>query len=168
VAAPMPRCGSVWLDAVCLVPNRTNCWMVALIRLGSTRCSSCHRAGSTLGASSAKPSPAGAAYAGEADEAIGAATAAAAVTAVAEMNARRLGPEARNVWVFSEKWLFSILRTKNCYPSLSRARRRLRVPSEPARPHRSRSKQPHVIMAHDVVGAGLALPANATGRVAAI
>ncbi len=35
VAAPMPRTGSVWLDAVCLVPNWTRRRMVALMRSGS-------------------------------------------------------------------------------------------------------------------------------------
>ena len=35
VAAPMPRTGSVWLDAVCLVPNWVSRWIVAWIRSGS-------------------------------------------------------------------------------------------------------------------------------------
>lgn len=36
VAAPMPRTGSVWLDAVCLVPNWVSRSTVAWIRAGST------------------------------------------------------------------------------------------------------------------------------------
>src|SRR5215472_5980323 len=46
VAAPMPRFGSVWLDAVCLVPNETSVWMVALMRLGSICCNRASKAGS--------------------------------------------------------------------------------------------------------------------------
>ena len=36
VAAPMPRTGSVWLDAVCRVPKLTSFSIVAWIRSGST------------------------------------------------------------------------------------------------------------------------------------
>src|SRR5215469_3811846 len=36
VAAPIPRTGSVWLEAVCLVPNETSFSTVASMRLGST------------------------------------------------------------------------------------------------------------------------------------
>ena len=36
VAAPMPRTGSVWLDAVCRVPNWVSRSTVAWIRSGST------------------------------------------------------------------------------------------------------------------------------------
>ena len=46
VAAPMPRFGSVWLDAVCLVPNETSCSMVAWMRFGSIWLSRASRPGS--------------------------------------------------------------------------------------------------------------------------
>src|SRR5262245_51728479 len=101
VAAPMPRTGSVWLDATCLVPNWVNRRMVAPIRLGSTCRISRRSAGPKLVSSRALPSPAGPAYAGEADKAIGAATAAVAVAAEAVMNARRLGPAAPEMFVSS-------------------------------------------------------------------
>src|SRR5215472_2289080 len=89
VAAPMPRTGSVWLDAVCLVPNETSFSMVAWIWLGSIWLIRVRRAGSKFPVLWAAPRPAGAARAGPACTTMGAAT---AVTAEAERNARRLGP----------------------------------------------------------------------------
>src|SRR5690349_19184535 len=65
VAAPMPRTGSVWLDAVCLVPNETSFWMVAWIRLGSICANSARRLGSKFPVFPvAEVRPAGAARAG--------------------------------------------------------------------------------------------------------
>ncbi len=46
VAAPIPRTGSVWLDAVCLVPNETSVSIVAWIRFGSICLISARRSGS--------------------------------------------------------------------------------------------------------------------------
>ncbi len=46
VAAPMPRFGSVWLDAVCRVPKLTSFRIVALIRSGSMSRSIARRPGS--------------------------------------------------------------------------------------------------------------------------
>src|SRR5215472_2905947 len=90
VAAPMPRAGSVWLDAVCLVPNETSVWMVALMRLGSICLNRASRAGS--GARRwGRPDevPPDAALAAVACETMGTA---AAATAEADRNRRRLGP----------------------------------------------------------------------------
>jgi hypothetical protein len=86
----MPRTGSVWLDAVCLVPNETSFSMVAWIRLGSICLIRARRAGSKFPVFVAEPTLAEAALAGAITETRGAA--ATAVTAEAEMNARRLGP----------------------------------------------------------------------------
>ena len=85
----MPRAGSVWLDAVCLVPNETSVWMVAWMRLGSIWLIRARRAGSNFPVFMAGPTLAEAALAGAITETRGAA---AAVTAEAERNARRLGP----------------------------------------------------------------------------
>src|SRR5579863_10097670 len=93
----MPRTGSVWLDAVCLVPNWVSRRMVASIRLGSICLINARRAGSKCPVFRAEPMLAGAARAGPACEARGTAT---AVTAEAERNARRLGrfePDASGV-----------------------------------------------------------------------
>jgi hypothetical protein len=81
VAAPMPRTGSVWLDAVCLVPNWVSRRMVVWIRLGSIWLIRARRAGSKFPVLWAEPRPAGAARAGLAYATRGAAT---AVTAEAE------------------------------------------------------------------------------------
>ena len=89
VAAPMPRFGSVWLDSVFLVPNETSFSMVAWIRWGSIWLISARRAGSKSPVSLAEPTLAEAALAGATTETRGTA---AAVTAEAERNARRLGP----------------------------------------------------------------------------
>src|SRR5215831_16271058 len=89
VAAPMPRAGSVWLDAVCLVPNETSFSIVAWIRPGSICANSARRAGSKFPVLLAGPALAEAALAGAITETRGAAAAAAAE---AERNARRLGP----------------------------------------------------------------------------
>src|ERR1700750_51389 len=84
VAAPMPRTGSVWLDAVCLVPNWVSCWMVAWIRRGSICLLRARRDGQEFPAFLAGPRPPGAEGAGPACETMGTAT---AVTAEAERNA---------------------------------------------------------------------------------
>ena len=84
VAAPIPRTGSVWLDAVCRVPNWTSRCMVASIRPGSTWRSRARRSSSGccfvspgLAAAMAVPLMKGTA---------------AAVTAEADRNARRVVP----------------------------------------------------------------------------
>src|SRR5215472_10896485 len=84
VAAPMPRTGSVWLDAVCRVPNCVSRSIVAWIRSGSTWRSSARRAGSGSCRASA-----GLALARVVLVRMGAAT---AVTAEADRNARRVVP----------------------------------------------------------------------------
>jgi len=89
VAAPMPRTESVWLDAVCLVPNWVSRSIVAWMRLGSIRLIRARRSGSKLPVFVAGPTLAEAALAGAITETRGAA---AAVTADAARNARRLGP----------------------------------------------------------------------------
>ena len=89
VAAPMPRTGSVWLDAVCLVPNWVSRRMVAWIRSGSICLIRARKAGSNFPVFWAGRGPAGAALAGAACATMGTAT---AVTAAAERNVRRLGP----------------------------------------------------------------------------
>src|SRR5206468_5342538 len=93
VAAPMPRTGSVWLDAVCRVPNETSFRIVALIRSGSISRSIARRAGSgawrlSAGAVSARAVPLRR----------GAAT---AVTAEADRNARRVEPLRLRTSLFS-------------------------------------------------------------------
>jgi hypothetical protein len=84
VAAPMPRTGSVWLDAVCRVPNPTSFRIVALIRSGSISRSIARSPGSgawrlSAGSVSARAVPLRK----------GAAT---AVTAEADRNTRRVEP----------------------------------------------------------------------------
>jgi hypothetical protein len=50
IAAPMPRFGSVWLEAVCRVPNAARVVMFVLIRAGSICLSISRRSGSMLAA----------------------------------------------------------------------------------------------------------------------
>src|SRR6201996_5478513 len=86
VAAPIPRTGSVWLDAVCWVPTGPSRRIVALIRSGSiwrsslrssgSGCCFCPPAGRSVAATAVPPSR-------------GTVT---AVTAEAERNARRVAP----------------------------------------------------------------------------
>src|SRR5712691_6419941 len=86
VAAPMPRAGSVWLDAVCLVPNWTSRRIVALIRAGSTSRSRARSPGSGTCPMASSPVLASADPASAVPVIRGAAT---AVTAEADRNARR-------------------------------------------------------------------------------
>src|SRR6202042_2927289 len=98
VAAPMPRTGSVWLEAVCLVPNWVNRKMVAWIRRGSTSRSMARRSLSGCRRGSAEPAPAVAASAGTERARMGAAT---AVTAEADRNVRRVGRRVPGTALFS-------------------------------------------------------------------
>src|SRR5690348_9636825 len=93
VAAPMPRFGSSWLDAVCRVPKLTSFRIVALIRSGSISRSIARRAGSgawrlSAGSVSARAVPLSR----------GTAT---AVAAEAERNARRVAPPRPRTSLFS-------------------------------------------------------------------
>src|SRR5215475_9054312 len=98
VAAPIPRTGSVWLDSVCLVPNCVRRRMVAWIRRGSTSRSMARRSGSNPREVTAKPASAVAALAGVVRVSMGAA---AAVTAEADRNARRVEPLGPKTCLFS-------------------------------------------------------------------
>ena len=84
----MPRFGSVWLDAVCLVPNPASVVMIAWIRAGSISLSTFRRSGSNPWPRWRRPQPVAAALAAVAWATRGAAT---AVAAEAARNARRLG-----------------------------------------------------------------------------
>src|ERR1700748_3309485 len=102
VAAPMPRFGSVWLDAVCRVPNETSFSTVALIRSGSTSRSIARRPGSgawrlSAGSVSARAVPLSR----------GAAT---AVTAEADRNARRVEPARPGTSLFSIPQIMAVTR----------------------------------------------------------
>src|SRR5437016_12613699 len=95
----MPRFGSVWLEAVCLVPNWTSCWMVAWMRLGSIWRSTDNRPGSGPGRwGRCEPVPSVAAPAEVECETSGTA---AAATAEADRNRRRLGPFEPETSLFS-------------------------------------------------------------------
>src|SRR5690348_3815359 len=102
VAAPMPRFGSVWLDAVCRVPKLTSFRIVALIRAGSMSRSIARRAGSgawrlSAGSVSARAVPLSR----------GTAT---AVAAEAERNARRVAPPRPRTSLFSMPNIINALR----------------------------------------------------------
>src|SRR5215831_4856362 len=90
----MPRAGSVWLDAVCRVPKETSFWMVAWMRAGSIWWIRCRKSGSgfwlrlavVVAAARALP--------------VRRKGTAAAVTADADRNARRVEPEPpADCWV---------------------------------------------------------------------
>jgi hypothetical protein len=98
VAAPMPRTGSVWLDSVCLVPNCVSRRMMAWIRPGSTSRTMARRSGSDPCPVTANPVSAAAALAGVVRVSMGAA---AAVTAEADRNARRVEPLGPKTCLFS-------------------------------------------------------------------
>src|SRR5712691_319084 len=107
MAAPMPRFGSVWLDAVCLVPNAARVVMIVLIRLGSISASAARSSFlSWMWCGSEEPLCMDAALAEAAPETIGVA-AARAVTADADRITRLLGP------LRPETSLFSMLRIKD-------------------------------------------------------
>src|SRR5579863_10040568 len=84
VAAPIPRTGSVWLDAVCRVPNWTSRKIVAWMRAGSTCASRANNPSSGGCGKSAGPEAARAA-----PESRGTAT---ALAAEADRNFRRVAP----------------------------------------------------------------------------
>jgi hypothetical protein len=105
VAAPMPRTGSVWLDAVCRVPNWVSRSTVALIRPGSTSRNSARSSSSGSCRVSAGLVPACAVPVRR-----GAAT---AVTAEADRNARRVEP------LPPRTLLFSILRINDVFSQMS-------------------------------------------------
>ena len=99
VAAPMPRTGSVWLDAVCLVPNWVSRRMVAWIRSGSICSDQSPQSRVEFPVFWARPTGIGRCGAGRR----GAASmgAAAAVTAEADRNARRVEPLGPKTCLFS-------------------------------------------------------------------
>src|SRR5215471_8482764 len=84
----MPRAGSVWLEAVCLVPNVVSFSIVAWMRLGSICPISARRAGSKFPVLRAELGVTVAALADPARTTMGAVI---AVAAEADRNARRLG-----------------------------------------------------------------------------
>src|SRR5215468_8685784 len=84
----MPRFGSVWLEAVCLVPNETSVSIVDWMRLGSICPIRARRSGSKFPVLSAELGVTVAALADPARMTMGAVI---AVAAEADRNARRLG-----------------------------------------------------------------------------
>src|SRR5215469_15139275 len=94
----MPRFGSVWLEAVCLVPNVTSFSIVAWMRFGSICLISARRFGSKMPVWVAGPGVTVAALADPARMTMGAAI---AVAAEADRNARRLGPFEPGTSLFS-------------------------------------------------------------------
>src|SRR5712691_3459127 len=105
MAAPMPRFGSVWLDAVCLVPNAARVVMIVLIRLGSIWASAARSSFlSWMWCGSEEPLCMDAALAEAAPATTGAAV---AVAADADRNTRLLGP------LRPETSLFSMVRIKD-------------------------------------------------------
>src|SRR5215475_1191075 len=100
----MPRLGSVWLEAVCLVPNPASFVMMAWIRCGSIWAIAARSSFlSWMWCGSEEPLWVVAASAEAAPETIGAA---AAVAADADRNTRLLGP------LRPETSLFSMVRIK--------------------------------------------------------
>ena len=93
VAAPMPRFGSVWLEAVCRVPNETSFVIVAWIRSGSICRRRSRRAGSAADLGSLAP------VAACAEPEMRGTVAAA--TADADRNTRRVVPARAGTALFS-------------------------------------------------------------------